>query len=117
MTTRRPTHCIECSVRLTRANRSSESSIGTDRDDVCNDCYDYWGWENTHQDEEHDKDYDLGDYALLRECRVCLELHPELDPHASSPTGRHNISHAGHDHPATPAGRAACRKAQRRFIP
>lgn len=110
MTTTRiaPTNCTECSVKLTGLNRSSVI-LGTTYDDVCNRCYDYWGWENTHADEDHDTL--PADDEMREGCMVCTGK-PELKADAPSvATGRTNRSHAACSHPRTPAGRAACRKA------
>lgn len=108
-TTARPTNCTECSVRLTPNNRSSRVH-GSDYDDVCTRCYDYWGWENTHADEDHDS---LAADAEEREgCMVCAkDVKDDVAAPAPVATGRRNRSHAACSHPRTPAGRAACRKA------
>lgn len=110
MTTTRTTNCTECSVRLTPNNRSSRVH-GSDYDDVCARCYDYWGWENTHTDEDHDS---LAADAEEREgCMVCAGVSARVETETPAPvaTGRTNRSHAACAHPRTPAGRAACRKA------
>lgn len=46
---------------------------------LCEPCYDYAGWENTHQDGHDD------DEATAAACPVC---HPELDPRTARKTGR-----------------------------
>jgi hypothetical protein len=111
MTTTRkaPATCIDCGRKLTASNRST-----TNRD-MCEPCFDYAGWENQHEDDAHD---DMGngsvDEAIRAMCPVCQGNAPT----APAPrTGHTNTkpatwsSHAGHDHPATPKARAACRKA------
>lgn len=110
MTTKRTArNCTECATRLTPKNRANG---GRDYDDVCNSCYDYWGWENTHSDGDHDNlPIDHDDRAG---CLVCLNAKPTTRVEIETPavvTGRTNRSHAACAHPRTPAGRAACRKA------
>lgn len=103
-----PTHCLDCNARLTRSNRASVV-IGTDRNDVCESCYDHWGWENTHSDEGHDN------FNKDAACTVC---HPELRKTrpekaakvTSEVTGRKNTSHSDCSHDRTPKARAKCRK-------
>lgn len=49
---------------------------------MCIPCFDYAGWENTHDDDGHDSD-NLDDH-----CPVC---HPERDPrHLTVKTGHTN---------------------------
>lgn len=88
MAAKLPTHCITCSTSLTSKNRAS--SIGTlpdTFDDMCLTCYES-GTEATD--------------AMMNDGHVT----PELVPVA---TGRKNIDHSSHNHPATPKARAACR--------
>jgi hypothetical protein len=75
------THCLDCDVKLTKKNNAFYV-IGCDRADLCFSCYDVTMIE------------DMDDAS---EC--------------PTPTGRRNRSHAACTHPRTPAGRAACRKA------
>lgn len=107
-TTRKPAtpNCTDCGRKLTSSNRST-----TNRD-MCEPCFEYAGWENQHNDDDHDGSDDRFDPC----CPVCLGNAPTAD----EPTTRNNSgttdktwsSHAGHDHPATSKARAACRKAR-----
>lgn len=90
MAAKLPTHCITCSTALTSKNRAS--TLGTlpgTFDDMCLSCY-----------ESDTEDTD----AMMNDGHVT----PELVPVA---TGRKNIDHSSHNHPATPKARAACRAA------
>lgn len=108
-TTRKPTNCSDCGTKLTSSTRTP------DHTDLCAACYDYAGWENTHDDEGHD---DMGngsvDNDIRSHCPVCKGEAPTAKPakagHSNGKPLSHT-SHAGHDHPATKAARAACRKA------
>lgn len=106
------TNCTECSRRVTARNSAATVYGAIGYDDVCGPCYDYWGWENTHADEDHDN---LAvDAEERRDCPVCAKERSAdvvTDTPASVDTGRRNRSHAACAHPRTPAGRAACRKA------
>lgn len=109
------TMCSDCNTRpVSSAQRGNGGSL-------CELCEDYAGWENTHNDYDHDgindgsaeaTDHDTMDMA---NCPVC---HPELDPRNRTPRASHHNtaprswnSHAGCNHHRTPAARAACRKA------
>lgn len=103
--------------------------------DLCQECYDYAGWENTHSDDDHDgvsAGYGVDSPVALDSikttmsaCPICLGVpapwtvteEPKMSKTAAAkprtnPTTRH-MSHASCSHPRTPAGRAACRKAIR----
>lgn len=115
MTTTRipaPTHCTECFRPVTARNSAATVYGAIGYDNVCGPCYDYWGWENTHSDEGHD---DLDLHAEERnDCLVCqrtLGFGDAVTTPEPVDTGRRNRSHATCAHPRTPAGRAACRKA------
>lgn len=103
MTTTRTTHCTDCSRKLNSSN--TEPSNRT----LCVDCFDYAGWENTHDDEGHDLS------EPFEGCRVCANDVPKAPAAKAGHTkgiAKTNTSHAGHDHHATKAARAACRKAR-----
>jgi hypothetical protein len=99
MTTTRNTGCEDCGRKVTKAIHPT----------ICPMCYDYAGWENTHQDElEHDAD----------EHSTCPICHPELDKRFAEKKAGHTntvaktrTSHAGCKHIADSKARAACRKA------
>lgn len=99
-TNRKPATCTDCGKSL-RSNRS-------DNDDLCIRCYDLAALENDHQDGNHE-DGDEPD---------CLMCFPDARTQHTAKAGhtngiaKTNTSHAGHDHPATKAARAACRKAR-----
>ena len=91
--------CIMCNVRTISKLVSGP--------DLCDECYDYEGWENTHSDNDHAANPDDN-------CPVC---HPEWDtrntPVKSTSTRNTTwTSHAHCIHPKTPAGRAKCRAAR-----
>jgi hypothetical protein len=105
---RRP-RCIDCSRVLNSTNATIDTSI-VGR--MCNDCYDYASWENTHQDEGHDADTDRD---LITDCPVCNGEAPTDRSKPSNVVKAHaNRSHADcYDndlHPMTKEGRADCRK-------
>lgn len=109
-TNRKPANCTDCGRKLSSANRS------TTNDDMCNACDDYAAWENTHEDEGHDY---LGegsvDNDLRSHCPVCQGDKPVAPAAKAGHTNtapKTHTSHKGHDHPATPKARAACRKAR-----
>jgi len=102
--------CVTCKIRpITKEVKGPE---------VCDVCYEYAGWENTHSDHGHDDPEGMApeDIELLEICPVC---NPELDKRfeAKPQTGHTNTAthsrhpHTGCSHPATPKERAACRKA------
>lgn len=109
-----PTHCIECNTRLTSKNRSSSqsnlSNVVSDCDDVCTKCYDYWGWENTHSDDNHEGLPDLHPERVV--CPVCNGDHPTKRTGHANTRAHSRTSHATCKHERTPKGRAACRKAR-----
>jgi hypothetical protein len=99
--------------------------------ELCAQCEDYAGWENTHTDHAHDRidTFTLDNTIFNRRAKLdqyiaetkvemtaCPVCHPELDPRTPKRTGHTNTrahshnSHAGHGHPLTPRDRAACRK-------
>lgn len=98
----RPANCDYCGRKLTSSTRSSEQP------ESCAPCFDAAGWENDHQDGGH------ADGDMMQDCPIC---NPDIIGQGTSRTGHTNgkplshTSHAGHDHPATKAARAACRKA------
>lgn len=101
--------CTDCGVRkIDRATQGHDSAF-------CTPCFDFAGWENTHSDFDHEN---LTPEDPEREgCPVC---DPSLDPRNvtirkghTNTVAKTRTSHAGHDHPVTPAARAACRKATR----
>lgn len=102
-TTRKPSTCIDCGRKLTSSTRTP------DHTDLCSFCFDLAGWENTHSDYGHDMT------NRDENCPFCTG--EGMTPPAQK-TGHINgkplthTSHAGHDHPATKAARAACRKAR-----
>lgn len=104
------TRCHTCPKRLTSRNATLDTST---INRLCNDCYDYAGWENSHNDDDHTPDdADPG-------CPVCIKEFNMGDVivhilHTSEDTGRKNRSHTACDHERTPAGRAACRKANKK---
>lgn len=105
-----PTNCTECDVKLNARNRSgsnhNRAGLTSDHNDVCVDCYEYWGWENTHSDESH------GPGNIDPACMVCHK-DAVAPTRPATPTGRKQIqrSHAACKHAKTPKDRAACRKA------
>jgi hypothetical protein len=119
MTTRTklPASCIECSTKLTRANRASSptNTSGTSypgADDTCATCMEYFAWENTHNDEGHDAD------NIDSTCWVCQKVFAdEIDdemPAVTVETGRKNMSHATCTHERNAKGRAACRASHKK---
>lgn len=99
-TTRKPTNCTDCN-KSPRGNRSPE------HDDLCVRCFDLAALENEHQDGGHDDEANA-------DCPMCdpdaRKQHTAKAGHTNGKPLSHT-SHAGHDHPATKAARAACRKA------
>lgn len=132
--TTRPTNCIECGLPFGKGEGKvvRESSYGLDytgvNEDVCTDCYDYWGQENTHSDNGHDaiitfirrgddlEDWMITELEMMVGCRVCKGDTPGSRPARikSLLDNKTWHSHAGHGHPLTQAGRAACRRAARK---
>jgi len=100
--------CIECGLRpITKEAKGPE---------VCDPCFDYAGWENTHSDSGHDENPDdLADE--MAQCPVC---HPELDMRKVAPAKGHTNTaprsrhpHTACKHGSNPKERGACRKANR----
>ena len=56
--------------------------------DLCPVCYDYAGWENTHNDAGHEALADSMDSAEAEETTDCPVCHPELDRRKVKATGR-----------------------------
>jgi hypothetical protein len=116
MTTRTklPASCIECSTKLTRANRASIVDLaGDDYNNMCTTCYTYAGWENTHNDEGHDAN------NIDSTCWVCQrqfadEIDDEMPAVEHVATGRENMSHAACTHARNAKGRAACRASHKK---
>lgn len=101
MTAKLPTNCEVCDTKLTRSNRCE----AIDFRGMCEACYDYAGWENTHSDDAHEAEGNKDD-----SCPVCQGIAlTNAEPEVRGTKGWN--SHKGHLHPATSAGRAACRKA------
>lgn len=104
-TTRKARHCTDCNAAL----RPGRNYTPAQHSDLCDDCFDYAGWENHHDDMGHDDDTNEPG------CRVCQGDKPGEAPAAKAghndTAARSWSSHAGHDHPSTPKARAACRKA------
>lgn len=90
--------------------------------DLCEACYEYSGWENTHSDEGHD-----GFVATEHtdDCPICrgvpapwtvteeISVNTQTMPRSRRNSTTRHMSHASCSHPRTPAGRASCRKAIR----
>jgi hypothetical protein len=100
--------CTECATRITSSNRAR----GRDYPDVCNRCYDYWGWENAHSDGDHDSLPVDADERIG--CLVCLDAKPVARTGHTNTANHSRTSHAACDHERTPADRAACRKLRKR---
>lgn len=136
--TTRPTNCIECGLAFGKGVKR-ESALGVDmtgvNDDVCTDCYDYWGHENTHSDAGHEYilgwiggkvdghrdptpeelEWMLQEIEMMPGCRVCQGMGPGIERPVKLKGLLDNKtwnSHAGHGHALTQAGRAACRREQ-----
>jgi len=111
-------NCHDCGTRITSRNRAESPESG-----LCDKCYDYAGWENTHSDWGHDRiaaliaagveldDQDQAEADSMTTCPVCQGNAPTLRTHDATPASSWS-SHKGHDHEATSKARAACRKAQ-----
>lgn len=52
---------------------------------LCPPCFDYAGWENTHNDNAHEGNSAASEQAEIAECPVC---HPELDLRTAKKAGR-----------------------------
>lgn len=113
MTTRRTARiCTDCKRRP-----QDTSVIGPE---LCDVCLEYADVEIMHMDyaDPHAEGPEFGWRLAEADCPVC---HPELDKRYvdvrkghTNTVAKSRTSHAGHDHPATPKARAACRKAQGR---
>lgn len=97
---------------------------------LCTKCYDYSGWENSHQDESHDHYFaaDASDETkaeaatLIAEGKMysqeeCLICNGTPDPATveivkghSNGIKKSHTSHAACKHPSTKKDRAICRK-------
>ena len=103
--TTKATNCFDCGTKITRSNATQD----TDKQNtICDACWDYSGWENTHNDEGHSAT------IVDPDCIVCTGQKPEYRETKAGHTNgiaKSHTSHAGHDHPTTKAARAACRKA------
>lgn len=99
--------CPDCNVPL----RAGRNYTPAQHSDLCDDCFDYAGWENHHDDNGHDDDTNDSD------CRVCTGdqpvWHDAKAPKTADTKPQSWSSHKGHDHPSTPKARAACRKARK----
>lgn len=91
--------CNSCQTRPAGSNNMAE---------LCEACYDYAGWENQHQDDNHE-----GGENLTDECLVCHGTDPAEIPvkkgHSNGIKKSHT-SHAACKHESTKAARAKCRK-------
>jgi|SRR5688500_7956470 len=103
--------CVTCKVRpITTEVKGPE---------LCDVCYEYAGWENTHSDSGHDDPEGSDVLDLADEMSICPVCNPELDTrfNAKPKAGHTNTAthsrhpHTGCNHFATPKDRAACRKA------
>jgi hypothetical protein len=123
MTTRTklPASCVDCSMKLTRANRASVVDLaGDDYNNMCTTCYTYASWENTHNDEGHDAD------NIDPACPVCAHMFDDSDDEVEwvddedghydviDLPKRKNMSHAECTHERTAKGRAACRASHKK---
>lgn len=90
--------CNSCNTRRVSSENMAE---------LCAPCYDYSGWENQHEDDNHE-----GGENLTPQCLVCHGT----DPATVEPKGHSNgikkshTSHAACNHPSTKKDRAICRK-------
>lgn len=115
MTTNAPRNakaCIVCHTRLTRTNATVDTSH-VNR--LCDECYDYAGWENQHSDDAHDSL--PADDAERAGCPVCEGREPGKREIKAGHTNTAAHSHTSHDdcyaagvHEKSAKGRAACRK-------
>lgn len=124
--------CRTCNLRKIAPRNTDAAGV-----DLCNPCYDFAGWENTHSDQAHQayidgswmpEDQMVAD--LENEMAACWVCHPELRTDMDAARAGHHtlanrdgsdartqegasrrINHAECKHPRTPAGRVACRKA------
>lgn len=76
--------------------------------DMCNLCYTEGGWENEHNDYDHDSDPD--DNCWICHPELNLATRPARKGHTNT-VAKTRRSHAGCAHEVTPKARAACRKA------
>lgn len=114
--------CSECKKRP--VSRDQKGAGGS----LCEDCADYAGWENEHNDNCHQEILDGEELAIsdkmiadirsvMENCPICQKY-----PHPSETfkAGHHNTapksysSHAECGHPRTPKDRELCRRARRK---
>lgn len=123
--------CNVCGIRrpYTGSKGTETASQGSG---MCNYCAEEGGWENTHDDNGHAdieakvqaadgftndlSDHEKAEYeSFMPGCWICR---PELNlaKQAKGTTGAHvqgarrpQLNHKGHNHPATPAARRACK--------
>jgi len=91
--------CNSCKTRRASSENMAE---------LCNPCYEYAGWENQHQDDNHDEGENL-----TPDCLVCHGTDPAEIPVVkghSNGIKKSHTSHAACKHPSTKADRAKCRK-------
>lgn len=107
------TKCTECESREIYAA------------EMCAPCFEYAGWENQHQDEQHDSP-PRGATPEMMDTDQCPVCHPELDPRNKgmiataaskqqsndNASGKH-FSHKNCAHASTKSARALCRKQMR----
>lgn len=91
--------CNSCQTRPVASNNMAE---------LCEACYEYAGWENQHEDDNHD-----GGENLTDECLVCHGEDPatvEVVKGHSNGIKKSHTSHAECSHEKTKSARAKCRK-------
>lgn len=118
--------CNVCGKR--RVGTTGEDPASAKHSGMCGLCYDEGGWENTHQDNNHEAIKQFGpqtDYEVSEQddfmvnCWIC---HPELNLAQTWKGGtkggtkkqsarRPQLNHKGHKHSGTPAARRACKAA------
>lgn len=74
--------------------------------ETCLKCWDAYGMENDHQDGHHEDGEGI-------DCPMCGTYDPRPRKGHTNGVSHVRTSHAECDHPRTPAGRAACRKARK----
>ena len=74
-------------------------------DAVCLKCYEAWMMMNEHIDDGHAE--------AVADCPGCGTYDPRTKQGHTNTATKSHTSHAACDHPRTPAGRAACRKARK----
>lgn len=78
---KKATGCEDCGRKVNKKNHPS----------LCDVCLDYAGWENTHNDANHEALLDSMDSAEVEETTECPVCHPELDPRTARKTGRSRL--------------------------